>query len=415
MANSLLTLSMITRSAVELFKNSNAFIMNLDTQYDDMFGVEGAKIGNSARIRLPNDYVVAEGPALSVQDTSEQQTTLTLTNQSHVDVGFTTADRTLSLDDYEERVLMPMLNVLAGRVAANVMSGVEGGVCNGAFNQNAGATISPTSSTILTAGAILSNNSAPIMGRKLVASPITMARTVDTLKGLFNPAPDISKQYKLGQIYDALNYRWFEDQTVLNHTTGTFSAGTVNGAGQTSSGLGGMTLVTNAITGTLNKGDLITIAGVNAVNRVTKQSTFQARQFVVTANAASGATSISIYPGIVPGGTGYTPLTGIGGVQYQSVDVSPANAAVISLVNLASETYRKNIGFAKGAITMATADLVMPKRGVEEAQRKSYDGVSIRMLTSYIPGTDQLVTRCDVLYGWLFIRPEWAVIIADAL
>lgn len=381
-----------------------------------MFGIEGAKIGNSARIRLPNDYTVAEGPALSVQDTSEQQTTLTLTNQSHVDVGFTTADRTLSLDDYEERVLMPMLNVLAGRVAANTMAGVEGGVCNGVFNQDgSGNTIAPTSSTVLLAGAALTNNSAPLMARKLVTSPNTMAKTVDTLKGLFNPAPDISKQYKLGQIYDALNFRWFEDATVLNHTTGSFSAGTVNGAGQSSSGLGGITIATNAITGTLNKGDLVVINGVNAVNRVTKQSTFAQRQFVVTANAANGATSLSLYPGIVPGGGGYVPSTGIGGVQYQTVDVAPANGAAISLVNKASETYRKNFGFAKGAITLATADLVMPKRGVEEAQRKVYDGISMRMLTSYISGTDQLITRADVLYGSLFIRPEWAVILGDTI
>lgn len=411
MPNGLLTTNMITRSAVSLFKNSNAFIQNINTQYDGEFGVEGAKIGNSVRIRLPNDYVPTEGPGLSVQDTNEQFTTLTLTNQTHVDVAFTSAERTLSIDDYEEIILAPMLNNLAGRVAANVMSGVEGGVCNAVFNQDgSGNTIAPTRNTVLKGGAALSNNSAAMMNRKLITTPDTMANVVDTLAGLFNPTTAISQQYETAQMYKALNFLWFEDQTTLTHTTGTFSAGTVNGAGQV-----GTSLVVNAITGTLKKGDIITVALTNGVNRVTKQSWAKVRQFVVTANVASGATSIPIYPAIIPGGVGYDPVTGIGAQQYQTVDVSPANSAVISLANKASETYRKNIGYTREAITMATAPLVTPNKGVVEARRSQKDGISMRMITDYAIGTDQLVTRLDVLYGWLFVRPEWAVVIADSI
>ena len=81
MANSLLTIDMITREAVRLWKNSNAFIQNVDMQYDDSFAVGGAKIGDSLRIRLPNDFTVATGPALQVQDTAEQSTTLVLATQ----------------------------------------------------------------------------------------------------------------------------------------------------------------------------------------------------------------------------------------------------------------------------------------------------------------------------------------------
>ena len=58
MANSLLTINMITREAVRLWKNTNSFIQHIDTQYDDQFAVTGAKIGTSLRIRLPNDYTV---------------------------------------------------------------------------------------------------------------------------------------------------------------------------------------------------------------------------------------------------------------------------------------------------------------------------------------------------------------------
>ena len=87
----LLTTLAITRLAVRLFKNSNAFIRNIDTQYDSQFAVEGAKIGDTLKIRLPNDYTVAEGPALSAQETNEQYTTLVVNRQAQVATTFSAA------------------------------------------------------------------------------------------------------------------------------------------------------------------------------------------------------------------------------------------------------------------------------------------------------------------------------------
>ena len=405
MANSILTIDMITRAAVSLFKNSNMFIQNIDTQYDSQFAVDGAKIGDSLRIRLPNDYTVRTGTALQAQDTAEQYTSLNLATQKGVDVSFSTAERTMKLDDYSQRVLMPMINNLAGAVAYDVMSGVEGGVCNFVSNQDgANNIISPTADTALQAKSALESNSAPQMpGRKIVVDEYTEARIVSTLSGLFNPSQEISQQYRTGSMKNALSFDWYMDQTVVKHTTGTFSAGgTVNGAGQT-----GSTITVNAITGTFTKGDIITIAGVYAVNRVTKQTTGKLRQFVVTADVASGATSIPIYPAIVPSNGGQA-------VQYQTVTDSPANAAAVALVSKPSEIYRKNIAYAPEAVTLATADLVLPK-GVHEAARREQDGISLRMITAYVVGTDQLATRLDVIYGYKFVRPEWACVLADKI
>ena len=204
---------------------------------------------------------------------------------------------------------------------------------------------------------------------------------------------------------NGLGFTWFRDQTVIKHTAGTFTAGTVNGGNQT-----GTTLTTNAITGTLVQGDIITIAGVNAVNRVTKASTGQLRQFVVTANAASGATSLTIYPSLVPqaGSAAYAGLP-YTAAQYQTVTVSPANGAAISLFTNASVTYRKSFAYAPEAITMVTASMFMPTKGVMESARHTMDDVSMRSIVTYLPGTDQTADRLDVLFGYLFIRPEWVV------
>ena len=405
MANSILTIDMITRAAVSLFKNSNMFIKNLDTQYDDQFKTDGAKIGDSVRIRLPNDYTVRHGTALSAQDTNEKFTSLNLQSQSGVDVSFSTAERTLKIEDYSTRILMPMMNNLAGDIAADIMSGAEGGAANFVANfDGSNNIISPNTATILQAQAALSDNSAPMMpGRKIVQDPWTEANIVSTLSGLFNPSQGISEQYRSGQMKNALGFDFFMDQTVIKHTTGTYdSAATVTNAGQT-----GSSLVVSALNGTLNKGDIITIDGVYGINFVFKKTTGKLRTFVVTANVASGATSIPIYPAIVPPNAGQA-------VQYQTVSAGPANAAVVRLVNKASEVFRKNLAYAPEAITLATADLVMPK-GVHEAARHSYDGISMRMVTAYLPGTDQMATRLDTLYGYKFIKPEWVVVLADKI
>ena len=402
MANSLLTIQMITREAVRLWKNTNAFMRNLDTQYDDQYAREGAKIGSSLRIRLPVDFTVRTGQAASFQDVAEQFTTLTLATQQGVDMSFPSIDLTLSVDDFAERYIAPAVNNLAGQVAVAVMSGSEGGVCNYVDNEAAGSIITPTAQTFLTANAILDTQSAPPLNHRVVTNPYTDARVAGALAGLFNPATEISEQYRSGAMKNALGLDWMKDQTVIQHTSGTFSAGTVNGAGQT-----GTSITTNAITGTLAKGDIVTFSGVNGVNRITKADYGQLRQFVVTGPVASSGTSIGIYPALIP------PAAGGAAVQYQTVTASPANGATISLVGPASATYRKNIAFVPEAVTMATADLEIPPD--VQSGRDQFDGVSMRMVRQYIVGTDQTGTRLDIVYGYLWVRPEWAVVIADAL
>ena len=243
MANSILTIDMITRKALEILENNLVITRNVNRQYDDSFAVGGAKIGNTLRIRLPNDYTVTTGPALSVQDTQEQATTLTLATQKHVDVSFTTADRTMSLDDYSRRVLAPAVNNLAGAVAVDIMSGAEGGICNLVANQDGqGNLLNPIAKTYLDAGASLDINSAPIANRKIVNGPRTEARVISALSGLLNPNSEISSQYVTGRMYDALGFIWMKDQTAITHTNGTLAQGsaTVVGAGQTGLSLTGI-------------------------------------------------------------------------------------------------------------------------------------------------------------------------------
>jgi hypothetical protein len=408
LANSLLTIDMITREAVRLFRNSNWYLRTIGRQFDEEFGRAGAKIGQQLRIRLPNDYTLRNGPTAVPQGTNEQNTTLVLATQMGVDVSFSSAERALSLDDYSQRILAPAVNVLAGGVATQVMANTVNSASN--FVQNtdtAGAMISPSAGTWLAAGAILDQNGAPRNDRFIVMDPLTQARTVTSLMGLFNPQVKISDQYIRGTItVDTLGFDWGMDQTTIMATTGAYGAPpTVAGANQT-----GASLTVTALAGPLNGGEIFTIAGVQSVNRVTKASNGQLCQFVVTAPVPSGATVIPIYPPIIPATTTVTPNDTP--VPFQTTVQSPANGAAIAFTTEASASYRQNFAYYAEATTLATAELELP-RGVHEAARETYDGISLRMITDYAVLSDQFITRLDILFGSLLIRPEWVVKVAD--
>lgn len=403
MSNSLLTIGGITREAVRLWKNSNAFLQSIDRQYDDQYAIAGAKIGSQLRIRLPNDFVPRTGPTLSLNTVNELSTTLTMGTQKGVDVPFSSVDRTLSMDDYSERILAPMINVLAGAVAADIMSGAYPSM----MTSNTG---SPTATDFLNAGALLDQMSAPRGNRKAVLDPQTQARTVGSLAGLFNPTGRISKQFDSGEMMGpALGIQdWMSDQTVLTATPGTLTDAKINGASQT----GNTISMKSTAGGTFKAGDVITIAGVHRVNRITKQAGADLMQFVVTAAAtisASGTQNISIYPAITPSNAGAA-------VQYQTVDVSPADSAAVTIVNAGfSSGYRRNMVLRPEAVTMVSADLYLPTKGVVESARETFDNISLRMITTYDPQSDQTYTRLDVLYGYLWVRPEWAVVVPDVI
>src|SRR5262249_13225017 len=129
----------------------------------------------------------------------------------------------------------------------------------------------------------LSEEACPFENRSICITPAMNANIVDSLKGLFQASDRIREQYNKGMMGQGLGYEgWYLDQNLRTHTVGPLGgAPVVNGAGQT-----GSNLVTNgwtaAASNRLKKGDVFTIAGVNAVNPQNQQDTGVLRQFVVT-------------------------------------------------------------------------------------------------------------------------------------
>ena len=391
MANTNLTIDMITNQALMILHQKLNFIGTIDRQYDSSFAKSGAKIGDTLRIRLPNEYTVRSGATLSTQDTTETSVSLPVTTQKGVDVNFSSEELTLDIDDFSKRILEPAMSVLAANVEADAISMYQD-VYN--FVDNAGSAM--TFAKALAASGKLTDNLTPYDGRTLNLTTQDNIDMVDALKGLFNAQDKLSSNYKEGRLAGPFaGFEGIYENTLLgNHTTGTAAATTgylVNGASQT-----GATLTVDTGSTTLLDGDIITIAGVNRVHPETKADTGILQQFVVTANSGTSATSLAISPSIT--------ITG----GKQNVTAAPAdNAAVSKVGGGASSVFTNSMAYHKDAFTFATADLVMPK-GVDMAARKVLDGVSMRIVRDYDINNDKFPCRIDILYGYAAKRPQLA-------
>lgn len=397
MANSLLTIDMITRKSLEILENNLVISRNVNKEYDDSFAVEGAKIGSTLRIRLPDRALVTDGAALQVQDDNEQYTTLAVSSQKHIGINFTSAELTMQLDDFAERVLKPRISQLAASVDADVANAYKS-----IFNTVGTPGTTPATALVLLQAQQKLNESATAMSpRYATVNPAANAGLVNGLSGFFNPTGTISRQFKTGMMgegvlgYEEMNM----SQSIVNHTTGS-RAGTilvnetVSAQGQATITLDGLTSAT-----TVTVGDVFTIAGVNAVNPQTRLSTGSLQQFVVTAAQTAVSTdmvSMAISPAM------YTAANALA-----TIDAFPANNAAVTFVGTASTSYPQNLVYHKNAITLATADLLLPQ-GVDMASRQVHNGISMRIVRQYDINNDRMPCRVDVLYGFNTIRAPMA-------
>ena len=394
MSNSILTIDMITRKALEILENNLVITRNVNRQYDDSFAVEGAKIGSTLRIRLPDRALVTDGAALQVQDDNEQFTTLTVASQKHIGVNFTSAELTMQLDDFAERVLKPRISQLASSIDADVANAYK------SIGNTVGTpgTTPSTSLVLLQAQQKLNENAAVMSPRYATVNPAANAGLVEGMKGLFNPTDTISRQFKNGMMgmgvlgFDEINM----SQSIKQHSTGTRAAtGTVTAAAVTAEG--SFTLTLTVGTGeTIAVGDVFTIADCFAVNPQTRESTGSLFQFVALASTTASTTATVTVAAMYSANHALATMLTL-----------PANAKAVVFVGAASTQYPQNLVYHKDAITFATADLLLPQ-GVDMAARAVHNGISLRVVRQYDINNDRMPCRIDVLYGFSTIRPQMA-------
>jgi len=413
MANSFLTDDMITLEALSVFQNNLVAAKHTDRKFEGLFGNPsggGSNKGATIRIRKPNQYTVRTGATYSASDVVDEYTSLTIDQQIGVDTFVTSADMTLSLASFSNQIIKPQVALLANYVDAYVLQNTYQATAN---TVGTPGTMPTALSTYLQAGAVLDQYACPRDGqRAMILGPQMQANIVDGLKGLFNQPNKVSDQYTSGEMGKSVaGFNWDMDQNIYAHTVGPLG-GTplVNGANQ-----GASTAVTSLITdgwtasaaNRLKKGDVFTIANVYAVNPVSKSSTGNLQQFVVTADTnsdASGNATIPIYPSILASGA------------QKTVSAAPADNAAITVLGAANTLTAQGLTWHTSAVALAFAELQKPN-GVDLASTKTDKqlGISMRFVRWFDGDNDRFKARFDVLFGMKVVRPEWACRIASSV
>lgn len=398
MANTILTPTQVTRAALVILHQKMNFIGSINRAYDDSFAIEGAKIGSALKIRLPNQYTVRKTATLSTQATAETSVQLNVTNQYGVDLTFTSADFTLSIQDFSDRFLEPAMSVLGATVEGQVLS-----MINDVYQTVDGTTNASMSMlTILQAKKLLDDALAPMDGkRRAIVTTQNQLELVNALKGLFQDSGAIKEQYREGMMGRTAGFDFYANTLLTNLTSGTASAV-------------GIVVVTDTIVpatpqstigvnssispGTLVVGDVFTIATLNRVHPETKADTGVLQQFVVTTANAAFATTGSI---------AFSPQINMAGGAQNVKSIAISGQLLVKIGNT-SRSLVQSLFFHKDAFTFATADMILPK-GLHFAAREVIDDVSLRIVSQYDIVNDALPYRSDILFGYKTMRPDLAV------
>ena len=390
MPNALLTPTAVTRESLRVLHQKLNFVGSINRQYDDSFNKSGAKIGDSLKIRLPNQYSVRTGATLSAQDTSESSVTLQVATQG-VDLNFTSVDLTMSLDDFSKRIINPAMSVLAAAIEADAIS-MRRDVASQVNNQGAAITLAK----VLEGRKKMVDNLVPAGDWQALVNTTDSVNLVDALKGLFNDGKAVAEQYREGRMGRTAGFDFSESTHLSTQARGS-GAGYVLTAQPAS---GATSIAVGTGTGTIKQGEIITIAGVNSVHDETKADTGVLKQFVVTADHAGGAGNLSISPAILSSGA------------RQNVAALPSASAALFIAGTASTAYGQSLLYHPDAFAFATADLVIPS-GVDWSARQVFDGISMRIVRQYDINNDKFPCRLDVLYGYKTLRQELAFRLAN--
>lgn len=397
--STLLTTSQILNESLMVLANDLTFTAAANREYDKRFAISGAKIGAVVNARKPPRYVGRTGQALQLEGSTENYVPITLTTQFGVDITFSSADLTLSIDDFRDRFLKPAMETIANKIDVdgcnlyldiNNFAGTAGQITGGSL------TTAQAQAAIMAARRKLTENGVPQQDRAGVLGPASESFVVPAFTGLFNPQGTVSNFFKRGALGDnVLGFNWAADANVANFTP--MAAGSLT-ALSSAPASGATTLAVTTTAGTVPRGTVITIAGVYAINPQNRQSTGQLMQFVVTADTVvTTSGTLPIYPAYIPSG------------QFATCTGTPSGTAAITVLSgaVGAGPYQQNMVFNRNAFTLASADLELP-RGVDIAERAVYKDISLRMVRAYDINSDMFPLRFDVLYGWKTVYPELA-------
>lgn len=394
MANTFLTSDILAREAVLILEN-NLVMGNLcNRSWESEFS--SARQGDSIRIRKPADMTVREftnngSNSVTVDDVSESSTTLTLEKLFDVSFQVTSKEMTLSIDDFNSRLMQPAMAAMAQKIDSYILGKFTevGGLAEKSAAFAAPATLQDVAKVVEK----LNNQKAPMMNRAFVVSPRTQTALygVSEFAKVNERGPEGATALREASMGRFLGMDFYMDQNVQKHTSGTAAADpnrdalAINNSGgydkgTTSIAIDGEDTTTNA---TLTVGDVL---------RITHSATGNVYEYAVQSAVtfSSGAATVSISPGL------YEAVA-----DNDVVEMLPDGSGAV--------TSEQNLAFTPDALALVMVNLAEPLGPGTDATTMNYRGFSLRTTVTYDHNKKVDVVSIDCLVGAKVVQPEAAV------
>lgn len=391
MSNQFITTQLVSNTALAMFANNAPFVMTGSRIYQDDFNSSGYKIGDTLQVRRQNNFIVGDGSTATPQDIIETVENITVAHQYHALIAYTVQDLSLRIEDFSRMFIQPAIQNIISQMERDICSAAETGVY---FWQGTAGTPINSFATVDLAGAKLLEQGVSISTDAYLAMTVRdgsalKAALLNNFTPVFNE--DIVRTSAIGHLS---YFDLFQSQNIVRHTAG---AGPVSHPGDTLTINGtvssGNTLVlagaTASVTNYFVPGDLISVAGSHSVNPITRQSTGQNVQFVVTQAANStggGAVTVQVSPSIITSTS--SPL--------QNVDVPLASGSAVSVVG----SYNVNVAYPSRGLDIVCPPLYKLQVPYSSVAVDPETGLSIAVTqTGDILGYQNLM-RIDLLCGF---------------
>lgn len=401
MPNQFINTQLVSNTALAMFANNAPFIMTASRIYQDDFQSSGYKIGDTLQVRRQNNFVVGDGSTAVPQSIIETVENITVAHQYHALISYTVQDLTLRIEDFSRMFIQPAIQ--------NIITQMEHDICRAAeqelyfYTGTAGTPIN-SYTTVDLAGAKLLEQGVNISSDAYLAMTV---RDGSSLKGAllnqFTPVfnEDIVRQSAIGHLsyFDV-----FQSQNIVRHQAGagpsTLPGDTLTVTGEVASGntivLAGANGGGAAVPNYFLPGDLISIAGVESVNPLSRQGTGQDMQFVITQAASSaigGAITIQVSPTIISDS----------GSPLKNVSNPVPNNAPVTVV----PSYNVNVAYPARAIDIVCPPLYKLQVPYASVAVDPETGLSLAVTqTGDILGYQNFM-RLDILCGFKW-HPQYA-------
>jgi hypothetical protein len=407
---------MVAREALRVAHEKLTFLGTINRNYDDSFSKTGAKIGDSLRVRNPNQYTRRQGSRImDVQDQKESTQTITASTQDGVDMKFNSAELSLSIDELSRRYIEPAMSTLVSGIEGDVLTDVTKGVPN--LTGTAGTLVGASGdiAAITNARAKLNQQLAPKSDRAVQFDSVTMGSIVNGAKTLFHDGAQVKEAFREGYFTRNAMADWYENEKTYAHTNG--SDADVAWAVDDVTRLAAADADQNSPITVLNfdamgtagpsVGTVFTIAGLYDCHPETKQKYSNLKQLTVTAvgTISGNQGDITFNPPIYVAGPKKNGWTATGAAAELEDDATV-------MFGSASGIYQQNLMYHRDFAAFVTADLPLMDDAIK-CVRRSQDGLSIRVWQGSDIRNDEMLLRLDILYGWKLLRPEWGVRISN--